>query len=319
MFVMARRTFPPDDYEPFLQLPVQTIAGVIGGVKLRVHLSGRLDDRRVPLVCLADYCRNMGDYRSFLRLFQRQLESDWPVVLIDLAGHGRSTNRQKINQYTTTNDARDVAATCAALGIERAVFLGQGYGGRVIMSLAGLNPHLISGTLLMDSAPVIHAPSLVRLRDNLTLIIQMRGKKQFGTIAHQAFGKSYPGITQKELDQIISRTFYWSKSGRVRPLFDIALLKKLASVQFDDLYEAQWALFNLLDHAPLMLMRTQLTDQLTRTIFQKMGDLRTDAIQLVIAGQGSPALLEGSDEVGAICDFVHHASRHARCSPIVTG
>ncbi|MCF6301647.1 MAG: alpha/beta fold hydrolase [Devosiaceae bacterium] len=316
---MSRRTFPPDNYEPFSGLPIREIVGADGRQKLAVHIAGRLDDQRVPLICIADYCRNMADYRSFVPLFHHQLENDWPVILVDLAGHGRSASRKNPNHYSTTNDAKDLGTVCAALGIERAIFFGQGYGGRVIMSLGGQSAHLIAGSLLMDCAPVIHAPSLVRLRDNLTLISQMRGKKQFGTIAHQAFGKSYPGITDKELDQIISRTFFWSRSGRVKPLFDITLITRLASVKFDDLYQAQWSLFNMLSHAPLMLIRTQLSDQLTRTIFEKMGNLRTDAIEVVIAGQGSPALLEGSDEVGAISDFVRHASRHAGCDPIVAG
>ena len=316
---MAKRSFPPADYEPFVDLPINMVAGANGHQKLAVHVRGVFDDARTPLVCLADYCRNMADFRAFLHQFQHQRENDWPIVLIDLAGTGRSANRQNIKNYSSPNDARDVATICASLGIERAIFLGQGHGGQVAMAVASQNVHLICGSILIDSAPVIHAPGLVRLRDNLSLIAQMRAKKQFGIIAHQAFGKSYPGITEKELDQIISRIFRWSKSGRAKPLFDIELLKRLDPIQVEDVFEPQWSMFNMLDHAPMMLMRTQLTNQLGRATFERMGDLRSDAVQIVIPGQGSPALLDGNDEVGAIADFVKYANKQANMQPIVSG
>lgn len=316
---MSKRSFPPPDYEPFEHLPVEFISGADGFQQIGVHVAGRLDDVRPPIICIADYCRNMSDYRAFVRQFHHQRENNWPMVLIDLAGTGRSPNRGKSKHYSTTNDGRDVGSVCAALGIEHGIFLGQGYGGQVIMALASQNAHLICASILIDAAPVVHAPGLVRLRDNLSLITEMRGKKQFEIIAHQAFGKSYPGITEKELDQIISRTFVWSRSGRAKPLFDFELIKRLDSVQVDDVFEPQWPMFHMLAKGPMMLMRTQLTDQLGRTTFERMGNLRTDAVQLVIPGQGSPALLEGSDEVGAIADFVAHVTKRAKIQPIVWG
>lgn len=316
---MARRTFPPDDYAFFAQLPIKTILGSAGGQPLAFHLAGNLDDVRTPLICLADYCRNMADYGAFLNQFYHHGEKDWPVVLIDLAGHGRSGDRKKPEQYSTTNDARDVNDIAGALGIEQAILLGQGYGGQVAMALGAANSHLIAGTILIDSAPVVHAPGLVRMRDNLTMMGDMRGKKQFFNIARQVFGKAHPGATEDELDSIISRIFMWSKSSRAKPIFDPALLQRLQDIHYDDVFEPQWALFNMLRHAPMMLMRTQLSDQLSRTTFERMANLRTDAVQLAIPGQGSPALLSGADEVGAIVDFVGHASQRAKRKAIVWG
>jgi hypothetical protein len=67
---------------------------------------------------------------------------------------------------------------------------------------------------------------------------------------------------------------------------------------------AQWPLFDALDSAPLMMMRTQLTQQLRRETFEEMMRRRRDAEAFVIESQGSPALLDNADDVRPIVEFV---------------
>ena len=64
------------------------------------------------------------------------------------------------------------------------------------------------------------------------------------------------------------------------------------------------ALFDALTCAPLMLLRTQLTDQLRRETFDEMVRRRPDAEALTIAGQGSPALFDQREEIEAVAEFV---------------
>ncbi len=313
------RRLPPDDYPLFKQIPVRHITPGAAGARIAVHLSGRLDEKRTPLVCIPGYCRNMLDYGDFVPEFHRLGEADWPVVLIDLLGRGRSGDRRNPARYTTINDANDVAALTAGLGIGNAVFLGQGHGGQVIMALAASRSHLIGGAILIDCGPVTHTPGLVRLRDNYEMMAKLAERRQFLSIARQVAAKSYPGATRQTLDRLIARTHFELKNGQTGSLFDLALLKRLHRLQYDDVFEARWPFFELLADKPLMLIRTQLTDQLQRSTFERMAELRSDAIQLVAPGQGSPALLSGADEVGAIADFVEYASRRARLSPVVSG
>ena len=54
----------------------------------------------------------------------------------------------------------------------------------------------------------------------------------------------------------------------------------------------------------LMLLRTQLTDQLRRETFDEMARRRPDAVALLIAGQGSPALFDQHEEIQAVARFV---------------
>ncbi len=316
---MSKRPFPSDEHPAFAGLPVSYVAGAPANSKLAVHMAGTLDDVRVPLICVHGYCRNMSDFGAFIQQFHRLGESDWPIVLVDLLGRGRSSNRGGPEDYTTPNDAGDVASVAAALGIECAMILGQGHGGQVAMALSAGHSSLIAGTVLIDASPITDTPGIVRMRDNMNLMGSVRGQQQLMRVAHQVYANIYPGATEEEMSALTARTHEVTKNGRVAAFFDRSLLKRLERIRVEDMFEAQWALFNNLAGAPMMLMRTQLTDQLQRATFERMASLRSDAVQLVIPGQGSPALLSGEDEVGAIVDFVRYVSDGAHLSGIVAG
>ena len=126
---MPRKRKIPVDHPPFVDLPVQMVTLAGGDLQAAVHVSGTLSSRRVPVVCIPGYQRNMTDFSEFDAYFQRVGGGKWPVVLIDLPGRGRSDDRTRADDYGSPRDARDIATVLAALGIERATFVGQGYGG----------------------------------------------------------------------------------------------------------------------------------------------------------------------------------------------
>lgn len=126
----------PADHPPFAKLPVHYVSRHVGGHKLAVHMSGRFALDRPPLICLAGFHRNMADYADFLSYYRKETSPDWPVLLVDLAGRGRSTYLGAPDAYSTMSDAHDLVALSRALGISRGIFLGQGHGGQVIMALS---------------------------------------------------------------------------------------------------------------------------------------------------------------------------------------
>jgi hypothetical protein len=100
----------------------------------------------------------------------------------------------------------------------------------------------------------------------------------------------------------------------VKTLFDTHLIKMLDAFEHDDVLVAQWPLFHALDHVPLMVMRTQLTDQLRREAFEEMLRRRRDAEGYIIEGQASPALLSTDDDVEPIAEFVRQALRRKKAA-----
>lgn len=308
---MFKRRFP-DDHRAFLPLPVSHITMRTGGERMAVHIAGTLTGGRIPVICVPGYQRNMTDFSDFVPYFQRVMGEDWPVVLIDLLGRGRSGDRADKSKYISTEDAADIAEVTAALAIDRALLIGQGYGGQVSMALAAHRPRQVAGAVLIDAGPVSSPRSLVRLRTNLTALDNLRGGAGTRTMQRQMLAADYPGAPEGQLDALSLRSHYADKRGRVRTLFDRQLIRQLEGFELDDVLVAQWPLFDALRTAPLMLMRTQLTDQLPRETLEEMCRRRPDAIAINIAGQGSPALLDHGEEVGAIAAFVRHVAGRQR-------
>jgi len=114
----------------------------------------------------------------------------------------------------------------------------------------------------------------------------------------------YPGVPEVILDAVSLRSHFVDARGRLQPLFDPALIRLLEPFDLDDVLVAQWPLFDALSSAPLMMMRTQLTQQLRRQTFEEMMKRRRDAEAYVIENQGSPALLDNADDVQPIVDFI---------------
>ena len=165
-------------------------------------------------------------------------------------------------------------------------------------------PGALAGAVLIDAGPLSDQRGLVRLRINLTTLADLRGNDARRRVSRQVLGADYPGLTPEQLDGLADRTHWLDKRGRLQPLFDAALAERLADIDYDDVLMAQWPLFDALSHVPLLLLRTQLSDQLRRETFDEMRRRRQDATALIILDQGSPALLDHADEVGAIVEFV---------------
>ena len=310
--MLGTRTVPPA-HPAFASLPVQQIAVDDARESMAIHVAGELLIGRPPVICLPGYHRNMSDFTELVGLFHRAIGEKWPVVLVDLKGRGRSADRRDKSRYVTTIDARDVSAVCTALCVESAVFIGQGYGGQVAMALGLERPTLIAGTVLIDSGPLSDPRGLVRLRNNLNDLDGLRSAAGLRSMFRRMLGNDYPGMPEAQLDVLATRTHYLDRRSRVRPLFDPHLVKMLEAFEHDDVLVAQWPLFNTLSVAPLMMMRTQLTDQLRRDVFEEMMRRRRDADGYVIEGQASPALLNTIEDVEPIADFVRQiAGRKAR-------
>jgi pimeloyl-ACP methyl ester carboxylesterase len=309
---MARRRLLPPTHTPFASLPVRSITVDGATDRIAVHVAGRLDDRRIPLLCLAGYHRNMTDFAALIGYLHRMAEGDWPVVLVDLRGRGRSSDRRDKRAYSSVHDAHDVAVVASALAIEHAILLGQGYGGQVIMAVAAERPTLNAGAVLIDAGPVSDPRGLVRLRNNLSDLEQSGNEATMRRMARQMLAVDYPGATEPELDALALRTHYVDRGGHFRALFDRRLIDLLSGFEHDDVLVAQWPLFNALGTAPLMMMRTQYTEQLRRETFEEMMHRRRDAQGYIIEGQGSPALLDNSDDVRPIAEFVRTVTQWRR-------
>lgn len=313
---MSRRSIPAD-HAAFDALPVRFVTVGARGERLAFHVAGSLGNgEQMPLLCLPGYTRNMTDFSAFVTLFQRAMGEAWPVVLVDLKGRGRSSDRAGSADYSTINDAEDVLALARALAIEATIVVGQGHGGQVAMAMALRRPALLAATVLIDAGPAAAPQSLIRLRRNNRAISGSRGAAGLIVMLRRMLQADYPDRKPAELDRLAERLLTIDELGRAQPLYDDALIDRLKDFAYDDVLVPQWQFFDLLGGKPMLVVNTELTDQVPGEVLEEMRRRRPDAAALTIAAQGSPALLDQDNEVQSIAEFVRsvvgHPVRHAR-------
>jgi hypothetical protein len=150
---------------------------------------------------------------------------------------------------------------------------------------------------------------LVRLRNNLRDLEGTRSEAGLRSMFRRMLQADYPSLHEGLLDLLAGRTHYFDSKARLQALFDPHLLTMLDAFEHDDVLVAQWPLFQSLSNLPLMMMRTQLTEQLRRETFEEMMRRRRDADGYIIEGQGSPALLNTPDDVEPIAEFARKLFR----------
>ncbi|AEQ51127.1 alpha/beta hydrolase fold protein [Pelagibacterium halotolerans B2] len=274
-----------------------------------MHVHGEIADDVPPVICLPGYVRNMSDFAALPPAINRLPDTSLCFVLVDLPGRGRSSRPGRTIEYSTLTDAQCVLDVMAALDIPRAVFAGEGHGGQVAMVISARRPLAVAGTILIDSGPVTDPRSLVRTRNNFRHLTALKSAPAAHAALRKILSTDYPGESEAQLDAFAQRLYAEDARGRLQPLFDARLIGQLEKFEFDDVLAAQWPLFDTLAHAPLMIVRSHLTDQVRRATFDEMVRRRPDAATLVISDQGSPALFEDPQEHEAIAAFLRDVCR----------
>lgn len=308
---MFKRATPKLEHPPFSALPVHYIRAGSSGTRIAFHIHGALSDATMPIICLPGYVRNMLDFAALPATINRLPDTEFTFVLVDLPGRGRSSALPKDTSYSTLGDADCLLDLLAALDVSRAIVMGEGHGGQVAMIAAHRQPSAIGGAILIDAGPVTDSRALVRMRSNFRYLDGLRGASVLRGALRKILAADYPGETEARLDNLIERIFAIDSRGRIAPLFDLRLIVQLEQFDFDDAMAPQWPLFHCLDHVPMMVVKTQLSDQIRRATFEEMARRRPDAAMLHISGEGSPALLQDPEELEALAIFLRSSCRPA--------
>ncbi len=137
------------------------------------------------LLCLHGWLDNAA---SFLPL--APLLSEFDLVALDFAGHGKSAHRPRGTHYYMLDNVFDVDAALDALGWERCHLLGHSLGGVVACALAAAAPERATRLVALDSiGPLSASPAhtLERLRRSLRSVRRpSRGLRDFDSIEQAA-------------------------------------------------------------------------------------------------------------------------------------
>jgi pimeloyl-ACP methyl ester carboxylesterase len=217
-----------------------------------------------------------------------------------------SARDPKPENYAVPVELGDVFALLAANGIERAVFVGTSRGGIITMVMASLRPDLIAGAVLNDIGPVIDMPGLLRIKAYVGRLPAPRDYADAARMLRGAMGNQFPGWNDATWERYARLTWQETPTGLVTR-YDPALSTTLTSIDPATPFPPLWEQFDALPDVPLMLIRGEHSDLLSRETVQTMRDRRPNLETIEIAGEGHAPLLMSEPLLERIARFV------ARC------
>lgn len=129
----------------------------LDGLTLHAEVTGEPTPASTPLVLLHGFTGSAAGWRPFIDQLGEETLVSWPVVAIDIVGHGESDAPLDVERYRMARVADDLVGVLRALGCERGVWLGYSMGGRTALQIAVRHPNAVAALILEGASPGIES------------------------------------------------------------------------------------------------------------------------------------------------------------------
>ncbi|MBA3510568.1 alpha/beta hydrolase [Sphingomonas sp.] len=257
-------------------------------------------DERPPLLCLHGLTRNSRDFEAFAGRYAGRFR----VIAVDFRGRGMSQHDPQPGRYTPVTYAADVLQLLDELEIDRALFVGTSLGGLVTMLVAGMQPQRIAGAILNDVGPELDDRGLDRIR---SYVGKQRRFANWDEAAGYVAGinRNLPASNGPDDWVRAARRVCREDGDAIVFDYDMAIAepftrpKREGGAEFD-----MWPLYRRLGRVPLLIVRGESSDLLSRTSAKAMLDAAPGAQLVTVPGVGHAPELSEPAAVAAIDDFL---------------
>jgi pimeloyl-ACP methyl ester carboxylesterase len=274
------------------------------GLKLHALATAARGSGHLPVICLPGISRTAEDFRTLLSAFADD-EHARSALALDSRGRGHSERANPVT-YSVPVELADLIAFLDAQSIERAIFVGTSRGGILTMALASIMPQRVAGVVLNDVGPVLDMAGLLRIKGYVGKLRPPRSWPEAVEVLKSIMGEQFPAFTEQDWESYARRT--WDE--RFAPRSDPAISAAFDAIDAAHPPPALWPQFDSLATAPILVLRGEHSDLLSRETLAEMRRRapRFDAIE--VPGQGHAPALEHRDVIRPILQFA------ARCDPV---
>lgn len=255
---------------------------------LRLHYRdypGRPD--RPPIICLHGLTRNGRDFETLAA----RLAGEWRVIVPDFRGRGRSDHDPVAEHYVPPTYAGDILQLMDLLKIEAAVFIGTSLGGLVTMAIAAFAPQRIAGTVLNDVGPQLDPAGLERIRGYVGRFARFDDWRSAAEHLAERNREVHPRYGIDEWERMARRICRQAPDGICFD-YDMAIADNVLAPATGPAVDA-WPFFRALSHAPLLIVRGELSDLLSADTALAMAAAHPDSELVPVHGVGhAPDLCE---------------------------
>jgi pimeloyl-ACP methyl ester carboxylesterase len=278
------------------------------GLRLHALTAGPRDAERLPAVCLPGLARTAEDFRELIEALAFDAKRPRRVIALDSRGRGKSARDPDAKNYSVPVELGDVLALLDVMGLERALFIGTSRGGILTMAMGAARPRAVAGAILNDIGPVLEMAGLMRIKGYVGRIPQPRDFNDAARLLRTIMGNQFPAWDDGTWDRYARLTWEETERG-LAVRYDPALSQALANVDPGEPAPTMWPQFDALAGAPVMVIRGEHSELLSRATVEAMRKRRKDLEAIEISGQGHAPLLSGGGTIGAIAEFAERCDR----------
>ena len=255
-------------------------------------------DDRPPLLCLHGLTRNARDFADFAERYAGRFR----VIVLEFRGRGESAYDPQPLRYTPPTYVGDVLQLLDHLGLTKAIFVGTSLGGLVTMAVAASSPDRIAAAILNDVGPEIGEAGIERIQTYLGRDVRFPDWEEAARELAKNQGPSFPGYTHDDWLAMARRNCH-DRNGEIVFDYDMAIAEPFRTagpVPKVDL----WPLFRALARKPLLVVRGEISQLLTRDTFERMRATAPGAEFVTVPGVGHAPDLDEPAARTAIDDFL---------------
>jgi pimeloyl-ACP methyl ester carboxylesterase len=251
----------------------------------------------LTVICLPGLTRNARDFEALApRLVARHR-----VLCLDFRGRGSSQYAPDPMSYVPRSYVRDLHALFDHAGVGEAALVGTSLGGMVATLFAAIYPAKVAGLVLNDVGPEVDPAGLARIAGYVGKAKPIEGWDDAAQAVEQLDRIVYPDYGPGDWLRLARRRFAEGPDGRVRLDYDLDIAKPFGTPATTP---EQWPFFRRLRDIPILLIRGELSDILSRATVEKMRAAAPQMKVLEAPGRGHTPSLDEPPVAEAIEAFV---------------
>jgi pimeloyl-ACP methyl ester carboxylesterase len=265
-------------------------------------------DSKVTVLCMHGLTRNHKDFEPMIE----GLGMDMRFVSVDVRGRGKSDRDPSGKSYAPPVYVQDMATLTAHLNLDELILIGTSMGGLMAMLMAKAFPEKIKGIVMNDVGPEVNPAGLKRIAG------YAGGNETFDSWgdAAAAIGRTqagvYPDYGEEAWMEFARRTCVERDDGKIGFDYDPVIVQGMGStspgwrVNF-----AMWRVFATLKSIPLLIIRGETSDILTKKTAKRMLRRHKTSQLLTVPERGHTPFLDEPVSLHAIGKFLTRLSQPA--------
>ncbi|MCF8474122.1 MAG: alpha/beta hydrolase [Emcibacter sp.] len=269
-------------------------------LKLYYRVYGQKNFLKTPLLCLHGLTRNSKDFDKFARYFS----TDRQVFCLDIRGRGRSDYDKNYQNYQIPVYVQDIMTFLGHEKINQVIAVGTSMGGLISMMLGAFKPDIFKAIILNDIGPEIDPSGLDRIAKYVGNKVILQNWQQTINGIKIVSGFLFPDYTDEDWEIFTRNSFREQDDGTIimdyDPAIGMAMKENSENVEPVDL----WPVWNSLQDIPIMILRGENSDILSRETVYKMAIDHPKFAQVTVPNRGHAPDLNEAISIQEITNFI---------------